>query len=108
MSLNSVANFELEENDFSGSERNGFIEVTVRKNIRLANPVTVELTPYTIEEATNLGQLPISVPDDDDLYSPNRASCEFPYNVQLCMIIIIIIIFIARSSKLARARKNAT
>ncbi len=65
----------MEENDYSALERAGFIEVTVRKNIRLANPVTVELTPYTVEDATNLGQpLPISIPDDDP-YSPNRASC---------------------------------
>ncbi len=74
-----MVNFELEEDDYTGSERTGYVEVTVRKNLRLANPVTVELIPYTVEDATSQGRpLPGAVPEDDDPYSPNRASRELP------------------------------
>ena len=78
LSLYSVVNFELEENDYSASERTEFIEVTIRKNLRLANRVTALLTPYAVEDAIRLGQpIPDGIPDDDNPYSPNRARCKF-------------------------------
>ena len=60
------------DDDYRESE-GGDMEITVVKNqdIVSANPVTVRITPLTVEEA--LDRSIITTFDEDDSFSPNRA-----------------------------------
>ncbi len=76
-SYNVVVTFELNENDYSGAEDDGFIVTTINKNVRLANPVTLLLTPYSISVAIESRQpLPDDIPTEDNLLQ-NYARCEY-------------------------------
>lgn len=66
------------EDDYRASEDELAIRSTVSKNIRIANPVSLLLTPYNVSEAERTGQvMKINmIPPDDNPLSPNRAKCE--------------------------------
>ena len=69
--------FQLSEDDFRSIEGEA-ISAVVTKNQRLANPVTLLLTPYTIAAAEESGQpLPSNTPGDNNPYSSNRARGEY-------------------------------
>ena len=69
-----VVRFQLSQGDYRSREDEKFIPAVISKNMRLANPVTLLVTPYTIAAAEESGQpLPLNTPDDDDPYSSNRA-----------------------------------
>ena len=73
---NIVVTFELNENDYSGAEDDGFIVATINKNVRLANRVTLLLTPYSISVAIESRQpLPDDIPTEDNLLQ-NYARCK--------------------------------
>ena len=68
---------QVTEDDYRSSEQQKQIPVVVSKNVRLANPVTLLLTPFNESEANRTGQpLPANLPPDDNPLSPNRAKCE--------------------------------
>ena len=62
--------FELSEEDYRVSER-GDLEIRILKDSTLANPVTVRVTPLTVQMALDMSI--ISTFQDDDIHSPNRA-----------------------------------
>ena len=55
-----------------------FIDAKVTKNIRIANSVTLLLTPYTVDQAATISGFVLdTIPPDDNPRSPNRAQiCE--------------------------------
>ena len=68
--------FQLSEDNFRSIEGEA-ISAIVTKNQRLANPVTLILTPYTIAAAEESGQpLPPNTPSDNNPYFSNRARGE--------------------------------
>ena len=78
--------FELTESDYRSSEFELTVDAVVGKDLRIANPVTLLVSPYTVAEAQDLGlvALPgvkatpsqVSVPPDDNSFSPRYARCE--------------------------------
>lgn len=69
-----VVSFRLTETDYQSSERDLQINAVVSKSMRIANPVTISLTPLTIDQAVAGGiTLPVGTPPDDNRFSPNRA-----------------------------------
>ena len=52
-------------------EGGNMIKVTVSKNVTLANPVTVRITPLTVQMALDRGI--IATFESNNPYSPNRA-----------------------------------
>ncbi len=72
--VHAAAVFQLTRNEYRSSENELFINVKVSKNIRIASPVVLLLTPHTIDEALAAGipSLP-NVPPDNNTRSPNRA-----------------------------------
>lgn len=75
--LHAEVTFQLTVDEYRSSEVAENIPVLVSKNFRLANPVTLQLTPYNVSEAERTGQpLPSNIPPDDNPSSPNRAKCK--------------------------------
>ena len=78
--------FELTENDYRSNEFQLAVNAVIGKDLRIANPVTLLVSPYTVAEAQALGlvALPgvttapnqVSVPPDDNPFSPRYARCE--------------------------------
>ena len=55
-------NFQLTESNYRAPESSN-MNVVVAKNIRLANPVTLLVTPYTISEAEGINEIdPVDLP----------------------------------------------
>ena len=79
-----VSAFLLTEDDYLAAEPDGFIPLRVERDpsTRLANPVTVRVTPMTVAMAIQRGIIDDSFPDS--VISPNRAR-------KLCGLIAIII-----------------
>ncbi len=76
-----VVTFELNQNDYTSVEDDGFVVATINKNVRLANPVTLLLTPYSISVAIESRQpLPDDIPDENELLQ-NYARCEYERNI---------------------------
>ena len=75
-----VITFEITDDDYRESE-GGDMEITVAINqdITLVNPVTVRITPLTVQMALDRGI--IATFDEDDALSPNRAG-----NINLCTV----------------------
>ncbi len=65
--------FQLTENTYRSSEGELVINAEVSKNLRIANPVTFLLTPYTVEQAASIPGIDVNVPADNNPSSPNRA-----------------------------------
>ncbi len=68
-----VVRFRLTETDYRSSENELQINAEVSKNLRIANPVTFLLTPYTVEQAASIIGIDVNVPADNNPFSPNRA-----------------------------------
>ena len=71
----TVITFQLSEVDYTQNEEpNALIEVLITKGsgIQLANPVYFRVTPMTVGDALTRGV--ISQFDDENPFSPNRAS----------------------------------
>ena len=85
--MHAAVVFQLTNNEYRSSENELFINAKVSKNIRIASPVVLLLTPHTIDEALAVGipSLP-NVPPDNNTRSPNRARIseqqihDNPYN----------------------------
>ncbi len=72
-----VVNFRLTETDYRSIESALRINAVVAKDLRIANPVTFQLAPLTVDQAVTVGvALPASLPADDNRFSPNRARSE--------------------------------
>ena len=81
-----VVTFELTETDYRSNEFELSVNPVVSKDLTIANPVTLAISPYTVDEAqalglvTTMGATPtpgqISVPPDDNPFSPLYARCE--------------------------------
>ena len=70
--------FQLSQDDYRSREDQNVINAVISKNMRLANPVTLVVTPFTISDAEESGQpLPPNTPEDDDPYSSNRAKSMY-------------------------------
>lgn len=60
--------------DYRGDESDQKIVVGVTKDVQIASPITLSITPLTINEAITSGDpVPFSVPEHNP-YSPKRAS----------------------------------
>ena len=74
---NLVVTFQLSENDYRSVEQEGRINAIIIKDFRIANPVTLQLTPHTVSQAAALGLITDDLPSDDlqnmNPLSPNRA-----------------------------------
>ena len=82
----TVVEFRLTETDYRSSENELQIKVEVSKNVRIANPVTFFLTPYTVDQALALSLELENLPPDDNPLSPNRAQIsEYNKILHLCM-----------------------
>ncbi len=63
----------------------GSVTATVLKNVQLANPVTLFLTPYSVPEAIELQQpLPVELPPESNLTN-NYARCKAQQNIKCTM-----------------------
>ena len=69
-----VAEFQTTNNDYFINERELIMPVRVAKNpdIRLANPVSLRVTPLTVDEAVRRGIIEDTIVPKNDI-SPNRA-----------------------------------
>ena len=71
--------FSFPELDYSGMEQSGMIEVVVRRNVRIANAVTMKVIPlnYTEYNVSGLEQ-PLDFPmvEPEDPLIPNRAKSK--------------------------------
>lgn len=66
--------FQLAENDFRSSESELKINAPVIKNLRIASPVVLLLTPYTVDQALAADVPPLpQVPPDNNPQFSNRA-----------------------------------
>ncbi len=65
--------FRFTETDYRSSENELQINARVSKSLRIANPVTFLLTPYTVDQALAAGITVDNIPPDDNPRSPNRA-----------------------------------
>ena len=75
--LSTVVMVQVTEEDYRSSEQQKQIPVVVNKNVRLANPITLLLTPFNESEANSTGQpLPANIPPNDNPLSTNRAKCK--------------------------------
>ena len=80
----TVITFQLSEGDYTQNEQpNAVMEVLITKGsgIQLANPVYFRITPLTVEDALARGVISEFEPENG--YSPNRASKNNNYNVNL-------------------------
>ena len=84
--LLTVVTFELTETDYRSNEFQLAVNAVVGKDLRIANPVTLLVSPYTVAEAQTLGLAAppgaTAAPDqvfvrpDDNPFSPLYARCE--------------------------------
>ncbi len=79
-SLLAVVVFQLTEDDYRSSENDLRINAAVNKNLRIASPVVLFVTPYTVDQALAAGVPPLrDVPPDDNPSSSNRAKNDGMY-----------------------------
>ena len=73
IAISLVVRLEFAEDECQQKEGEGgnMIKVTVSKNVTLANPVTVRITPLTVQMALDRGI--IATFESNNPYSPNRA-----------------------------------
>ena len=63
----------LTEDDYVESEGAGAIVVQVEKDVRIANPLKLTVSPLTAELAASGGFVPPGAIPPDNPFSPNRA-----------------------------------
>lgn len=67
----------LTDEEYTAHEATTSLPLTVSKNLRLANPITLHITPYSILQAMETGlPLPPNTPTDNNPYSPIYAKSE--------------------------------
>ena len=87
--INIVAEFQTTNDDYSINERELIMPVRVAKflpDIRLANPVSLRVTPLTVDEAVRRGIVEDSIVPNN-VNSPNRARKSY---YTLCLILYFI------------------
>ena len=71
------------QDDYRVREGSGPIITTVTKNFQIANPLTLTVTPLTVDQASEMGHVLTNVPPDDNPYSPNRAKSKQYHSASL-------------------------
>ena len=67
---------QLTNDDYRGVEPDLGIDIVVLKSTTIATPLTLTISPVTLQEAMDRGQFPegIELPDDQNGFSPIDAS----------------------------------
>ena len=67
---------QLTNDDYQGKEADLNIDIEVMKSTTIATPLTLTISPVTLQEARYRGQFPegIELPDDQNGFSPIDAS----------------------------------
>ena len=78
---------QLTNDDYQGGEADLNVDIEVMKSTTIATPLTLTISPVTLQEARYRGQFPegIELPDDQNGFSPTVASNINHLNVSRCL-----------------------